>query len=82
VFEDETTTVLVRAALELAVAEHSHVQIALRREAHSREEREKVLGIPTLIAPDLTGRVQVTVRLDDGAAIQLGLERIFGVRRA
>lgn len=80
-FEDETTTVLVRAALELAVAEHSHVQIALRREPHSKEERQKLFGVPTLIAPDLSGHVQVTVRLDDGAAIQLAVERIFGVKR-
>jgi len=50
----------------------------LRREPHSKEERQKLFGVPTLIGTDLTGHVQVTVRLDDGAA---AVERIFGVKR-
>ena len=80
-FDDESTRVLVRAALELALAEGSHVQIAMRNEPHTSTERKKFVGVPKKIGANEEGIAAVTVALDGGGDVSLPVEHVYGVRR-
>jgi hypothetical protein len=80
VFQDESTRVLVRAALELALQEKKRVQIALRPEA-GMTERPKRLGFVSAITADARGYVTVMLRDESGNMVELSLENIYGVRR-
>jgi hypothetical protein len=79
-FDDESTRVLVRAALELALHERHDVQIALR--TFEGTDRPKRAGVVVAILNDDPEHVLVSLRTVSGDISMIPLESIYGVRRA
>ena len=80
VFGDDSTRVLVRAALELALLDRRTFQIALRS-SRPGEERQKLTGVVVAIGPDANGHIHVTVQRADGTAVAIPIETIYSARR-
>ncbi len=78
---DDSTRVLVRAALELALLDRRPFQISLRS-TRPGEEREKHTGVVVAIGPDDQGQMLVSLQHADGSIALIPLESVYGARRA